>query len=205
MTQIGDILRVTAKQTLFGENMFNVFFYEVFAGSNGLLVLGAIADEWAAEWKLNIAAALSVEVELVEVKIENMTNGVDFIEFPTSQNGNIAGECSPSFVAYGVQQKRSTKVTRNGSKRFSGVPESQHTDNEVTLGQNEVDKVTAFCSTILTLTDYDGQGNDCNLDNVIVGRTKNAQGVYELDLSKINRVSSASMNTLITSQTSRKA
>jgi len=69
--------------------------------------------------------ALSSVVQILSVEMTNLDNPDDFALYvlPTPVAGDISGDSMPSFVAYGYTYERSTRATRNGAKRFVGVPE----------------------------------------------------------------------------------
>lgn len=204
MATIGDILRFTVKGTLHGEDLVNVFFYEIALGSTGSLIELNMIQEWASEFQSGVVGSLSNELEYQSLLIENLTNGLTFAEEPISVQGGSSSPALPSSVALAVRLLRSSKVTRNGAKRFAGLGESAVDGNDVTLGGANIAAIEGFCGSLLILTDYDGNGSNANLEPVIVGRTLNAGGVYELDLSKINSVSAAQIVFKTSTQNTRK-
>ena len=117
--------------------------------------------------------------------------------------GGVAGDVLPAFNAIGVKMLRSTKVTRNGAKRFAGVAESMQVNGQLIIAQAQKDVFEDFCSSQLTIPDLNSPEKEYNIMNVIIGRTLVGSN-YELDLSKWNSVLSAQVADTVTSQLSRK-
>lgn len=61
-------------------------------------------------------------------------NGLEFGIYadPSPNTGTLTGETLPSFVAVSVQQVRSSRATRHGWKRFTGITELSVVGNELT-------------------------------------------------------------------------
>lgn len=205
MAQIGDILRLTLNGTYLGQQVRNVFFYEVAVGSTGGLAIGGFVDEWETDFQTRVADYLNPLYTADNVLVENLTDGLQFENVSVDIEGGLAGTAMPSFVSMSVRQNRSSKLTRNGYKRYAGLSEETVTVNSVGFSQGVRDIIAAFHSGFLQYLDYDGNGNDYILENVIVGRTKNAQGVYEVDLNRVNPVFTALVQDLVTTQNTRKA
>lgn len=61
-----------------------------------------------------------------QIEIKNLTNQLDIYSRTIDVAGLVdvdAGGNMPSYVSYGFILRRETAATRNGSKRFSGIPD----------------------------------------------------------------------------------
>ena len=204
MGAVGDIIRVTHVYEVLGVQCRNVFFYEIDMSSTGLLDASEISNVFATEIAPEYAVFLDSDNEHKQVIVDNLTDGVDFHVRSTDIQGTVSGEGLASLIALNVTLPRVSKVTRNGSKRFSGFGENAIEEQDFVLPGTYTTAITNICLNYHSFVDYDGNGNDLNLAGVIVGRTKNASGVYELDLSKINRYGTPLINTKVTTQRTRK-
>ena len=193
--QVGDILRFTACQNLFGETACNVFYYVVAAWTGNLSYSDAL-DEFLTAVGAKQAAMQSTAVTWEQIKVENVTNGVDFdIKTSGLPSGGTTGDSLPSYVAAGFRLDRETGVTRNGFKRVAGIIEAQVLGNVFT-GASDGDTV-AYANALNDSLILDV--ND-ELVPVIVGR--NANGT--LDLTRINNITTVTIKPNITTQNSRK-
>lgn len=197
MTNVGDILRLTACQNIFDQRVCNVFYYLVGVWT-GNKTYKDILDSFEADVIPSIASIQSDELTWDLLELDNVTNGVEFFQKNIDIQGDgIGTPAMPSYVSVGVKLLRSTKVTRNGSKRIAGIQEGNVTDNNVDLNQVGIDAVQD--AMVLDLTDDINTPNFV-LEPVIVGRQPNGS----LDLARINPIASAQVKPLITTQNSRK-
>lgn len=125
MPAIDDVFRIIDFQTLLTEQCLNVYFYRVDAVA---VPAPTLADIW-----LNFTATMMSPVQNIQasqvdhylIRIENLMNPAEFLDTPmTGETGLVTGEVNPSFFAWSFLMRRTTKVTRNGGKRFPGVLES---------------------------------------------------------------------------------
>lgn len=127
-----DIIRITDIQTLFGQEVLNVYFYQV---NNVTPLIGdylAVFGEWFHDTILTPLIALQTS-DLVHTSLflENISNGVDIESFTTDfpvPGASATSDTMPPFVSWGFQLLREERNTRNGYKRFAGVPEIYVTD-----------------------------------------------------------------------------
>ena len=201
----GDIIRIQHVFEYLGQVGRNVFFYEISNVTDPTDPLFTWLDEYAAQVTSQIVAYQSNNLSYREIIAENLTDGVEISTLPYTETGTITGEPMPSYVAFNVKLSRRNKVTRNGSKRFSGVVESQVNGNVWTPPTGATADIQNFCSSSKQFVDYDGAGNDITIIPRIVGRTQNANGVYEIDLTRVNPIVGAVLNTTLTTQRTRKA
>lgn len=202
---IGDILQVQHVYTVLGEVCRNVFYYEIGPSDTTSQLATPYANWFAANIAPEYQVFLADDNTHDRIIVDNLTNGLDFGEATTDLAGAVVGDPLPSFVALNVTLQRTSKLTRNGSKRFSGFVETALTQQNWTLPAGAVTAVNNICATSLSDSDFLGLGTTMDLNQVIVGRTKNASNVYELDLSKINNIGGILQNPIATSQRTRKA
>lgn len=202
----GDILRITAFQALYGVQCLNTFFYEL-VSNTGDANYSDIATQFALQWGLEISPNLVTNHRMHTVKVENLSNGIDFFDLITVKDGTIAGEALPPFNGFYFKLVRSTLETRNGRKTIAGVPETSNAGSGTSPGAltNLNDAATWMGSMFI----WDVGGTpDFELQPVIVGRINTAAPgdppVYELDLSKINPIQNAQY-IRISSQNTRKS
>ena len=132
----GDFIRITDRQVYLEQQVLNVYFYRINdvtpLGDGYLTVFG---DSFV---DIVLPAVIAVQHEdLVhtELFLENLTNCVDILTYTDSfpVSGDYAtGEGMPPFVSWGVQLIRESRTTRNGYKRFAGVPEAAVADGLMT-------------------------------------------------------------------------
>lgn len=137
MADGNDIIRITDRQTLLGQVVLNVYFYQLQdTGTFGDGYLDDIAAHFV-EAVITPVTALQINVlEHTELFLENLTNGLDILTYDTDFpiEGSVSGEdVMPPFVSYGFQLIRESRATRNGYKRFAGVPENM-VDSGVYVG-----------------------------------------------------------------------
>lgn len=203
MAITGNILRLTTFISFLGQEVLNVDFRRFDDGGNGNVDEEEIATEFGqAYFQANMDTIMSNQATLVRVLCENMTDGVSFGDaFPNLTGTNGTSQPAPSYTAVTIRQNRTTKITRNGSKRLGGLHEGVFDGNEnLLIGGVTQPRVEAFYGAPVSLTGISGT---YTVEPIIVGRTL-VGSVYELDLSKINDVKSAAMSPVIKSQTSRR-
>ena len=204
MASIGDIIRLTVSGKYQGQDVVNVFFYEIGAGTTGAIVPEAWLPDWANEFEAKVLPTLSTDLIYDRIVYDNLTDGLEFADVGIDARGVDGSDPLPSANAMAVKMSRTTKITRNGAKRYAGLTETNVSGNDLTIGELSKADIEAFHDTILQIDDYDMSGGTLILVNVIVGRTKDGSGVYQLDLSKINWVSDAQVKSLTSTQNSRK-
>lgn len=199
------IIQITAKGRYLDQDIANVFHYRVESIDAGSADDTLFLQEWLALFVAQFSLLLVTDYSFVGASLDNLTDGISFADVGTSATGTLVGDPMPSSVCYAFKLSRSTKITRNGSKRFAGVSENNVSGNVHTFTGVVKDDLEAFLGSALVVdANPDGTVNDVVLSPIIIGRTLNADGVYELDLSKINLVNGAVMNPLVTTQNSRK-
>lgn len=206
---VGDIVRVIDFQSFLGQLMENVFFYRITAIP--VAYPDATIDETVC--LAYNAKVRSLMIALQEsscthgiTRMENVTNGIDFAEVNVPVDGGIVGDAEPSFMAYNFVLRRTTAITRNGSKRIGGLDEGGVSGNGITVVGAAL---TALAVAMAEPLEYPSGGLSVPFaEPVIVGRkkyvTSEGKDAYELDLTKINPIASAAF-TAVSTQRSRKA
>jgi hypothetical protein len=82
--------------------------------------------------------------------------------------------------------------------------ESQVINNNPDLSVIFATSLRTFLASIIIIPNVGFPTQSISLENVIVGRTLNAQGVYEIDLARVNFVESITIKQYVTTQNSRK-
>lgn len=143
----GDIIQITDVQVQKGQQVLNVYNYEV-------VTLTGLADNYLeviADWyeEVGLAAVRGIQSSsLVHIglRVINYTTGIDFLERPLA---NLAGvrpaPVLPPNVCWTFRLLRETRATRHGWKRYAGVAEQDQNngDNEG-LGAAQLDPVLNF-------------------------------------------------------------
>lgn len=195
-TNVGDIFRIKTCQELFSTELCNVFYYLV-AVWTGNLTLTDVASVFTTD-VVDVMRDIQVP-ELVHktITVENVTNGIDFVEIGINDPGTSDSDPLPAFVTATFSLNRSNKSTRKGRKAVSGLHEGMITNGVIQAGQPGMQAVSdAFAADLLSVT---GPGTDFVLEPIIVGR--NLDGT--LDLTRYQNVASVSYPVAST-QNSRK-
>lgn len=205
---VNDILSVKDFQSYQGQLLMNVYYFR-------LLAIPTVDSEPNEEQELLAAfqtqhsAAIALEqhtsLKHTLLRYDNLTNGIDFAERVVDIDGSISGDAEPSFVAFNYVMRRSTGLTRNGSKRIGGLSENSVVGNLPNLTGIRLEALGAAIGRGINAP---VMGGTLWAEPVIVGRTQAIPGdpssPYELDLSKINVVAGATF-TAVSTQRTRKA
>jgi hypothetical protein len=124
---LNDVIKVVANQRQNGQLVQNVYHYQVVT----LTGLEGPYLEIVRDWMINevlppILVIQSSQLVYESLFIINMSNGVDFLEHTFSPNLPGEGEVNvlPPYATMTFRLIRETLATRNGYKRFAGVPEN---------------------------------------------------------------------------------
>jgi hypothetical protein len=196
----GDILRITDKQTLAGQDVLNVYFYEASVITPGV-TLPEIIVEFSDNLVDQVRGVQSPDLNHARIVAENVTNGIDIDSATVNLAGQDgeAGPVLPNYVAGSYRLFVDDKTTRRGSKRISGIGEDRVEDND--YNPSSVSNAllnTALASPIEVTGTPVGEAT---LTPVIVGRDE----LGHLDLDRISVITSAANSETISSQVSRKA
>jgi hypothetical protein len=194
-----DVLRLTLCGTVFTEQACNVFFYLINIGS-GSPTLEDVLEGFRTVVLPSILDIQSQDVEYDTAEADNLTNGIDFGTDPlyAGITGNVSGEALPPYAAWAFTLERASKLTRNGAKRFAGVPESAQQDGVVTAGFNPT-LVTA-ATAIGTSFAYSNAQGAFSAFPLIVGVDTTGQR----DLSRVQIPTGAVANAVVSTQNTRK-
>ena len=204
MVKVGDVFQLVLKHEYLEQSVVNVYHYEVIASDLANFSFAELENHMLQRYAEQVLVTLSEELELVESVWDNLTTNDEFHQESASLFGEVVDQPMPSYVCYGIKLNRQSKVTRSGSKRICGVVEGAVVGNFHILPQPSVDLLELYFGGFQIYPDIDGQGSAVQLLPVIVGRTLNMSGKYVLDLSKINRVLTATVINAVTTQNSRK-
>lgn len=198
--EVADLIQIDARTMHLGRETHNVFHYRVASRDEGI-TYADVANHFEDWWTSKVAPIQSANAQLDLVEITNLTNGLDIHQSTFTTNGLLSGDDLPSFCSWGFRLIRTTRLTRHGSKRFVGVIEAQTVGNEpISTFLDELSTTAVGLKTGILVS---GTTIDITLTPVIIGRTKNVSGVYELDTTKVNLVADAEF-TALTTQNSRK-
>lgn len=198
---IGDILQVVVDGRSLGEDTTNVYYYEVEAVN----VNQDQYDNWLEAFVDTVIApqipVMNTDTVFTQYTVKNLTNGLDYAVRSELMTGTLAGVSLPAYLTFSAQLVRSTLVTRNGGKRFSGLVEAGVTGNTI----NWVPAQKLAFEEGLIADVGDGLTDGIEAKAVIVGRfPQSSPQAGELDLSRINDISAARLGNRVTSQVSRK-
>jgi hypothetical protein len=130
----GDLLQIIDHQTYLGEDLMNVYYYRWFsAPALDNVVYTDLLDDFKEVVQDKVREVQVTALEHTTLEIKNLSNGVDFAVIPIDLTGVIpASEDAllPSYITIGFRLLRDSLVTRNGSKRYSGIIETAVEGNE---------------------------------------------------------------------------
>lgn len=117
---IGDVIEVSVRQDLDGEEMFNVFHVAVLNGSSPITdVATRVINQWiTTHWQNLVSTALT----FVEVTVRNLFDDTEQAIVPVALDGTLAGDVLPPHDAAQISMATGNP-TIAGSKRFGGANE----------------------------------------------------------------------------------
>lgn len=133
VANLGDLIQVVDNQLYLAQQVLNVYYYRITS-------ITPLADPYLptlSDWFEDnvIPAVCDIQADaLIHVSREwrNLTNGTDLYTVTEAVPGSQAtptASLTPSYVSAGFMLQRESLVTRNGYKRFAGIPEHQITGN----------------------------------------------------------------------------
>lgn len=128
----GGLLKVRLLQNYVGQNLENVYYYWNQANSEPASFVALGADF---NLKIVDTIALLQDTGLIFQSVVMSTvlgTLPDLPISPTTATGALTGEDTTSFLAFAFRLNRTTKETRNGSKRYAGLTETNVIGNFVT-------------------------------------------------------------------------
>lgn len=205
MLSIGDIIKITVNQNYGNQLLQNVFFYRMTAlpeQDDYPDYYEFIAARFNAVVGIPMRALQATATLHTVYNVKNLTDGIDFFDKVFNVGGNQEPPFATSFLAVNFILRRSTGVTRNGSKRLGGLSESATEGNAITLPAVPLAAFEAALAADLVTSDAVPVPF---AEPVIVGRkieiNDEGEEVYVLDLTKINPISSAGATAASTQRT----
>lgn len=129
----GDLIQLTDRQSLYGQTILNVYYYRYIVVAPAS---SAIYPAFVTEWMDNVLAAiLAIQHPILNhnlIEVRNLSNGIDIYQLPIDEDGSAVSpgdDTLPSYASVGFQLNRESLVTRNGYKRFAGIPEDHTNGN----------------------------------------------------------------------------
>ena len=199
-----DIIQLEIQGDLENQDIRNVFHYRILTDAPAFITLDDVFLQWAARFDSDVMFAFTNALAYRFISAKNLTVPIQIFETGISAFGGQAGEYLPVHDALSIKLVRSTGLTRNGRKSYSGITESYSANGMFILNDPDTLLFEEFHGTILDFVTDDDPAIAVSFEPVIVGRTKDAQGVYQLDLNKTNRIANAKMNKKISTQNTRK-
>jgi len=140
MVAEGDILEFRLRSRYGAGLTQNLNVFQFFVSAlTGTPLLELMDAEMILDWWTNvkpfIAAVTSTGIFYTGVDVFNLSNPIEFggMDFVPPDTGGVAGEILPPYASWGFLYKRRNTTTRNGYKRFAGVPESLQADGIATV------------------------------------------------------------------------
>jgi hypothetical protein len=198
--EIGDLLELSVRQTLLGEQCFNIYQY-VCSGLVGDVHLLNFLQEVRDTMIPEQVALQSQDVNVDELRAENLSNGLDFSVLGVDIDGTIAVPSMPSATAAAFKLEVATRETRPGSKRLCGLSEDDVTGN---LWAPAAPDLTAYLAQLESWIVAEGDDPPDNATFImqIIGRDPITK---QYDLDRRQHVSNVSVRGTVTTQTSRRA
>lgn len=121
---VGDIYEFTLRQRLLGQDVLNVFHYDVVADLGGGVTGNDLAYWVWNQLDLQIKAIQSDSLTYVQMDCLQITGGVTIGSYVIGEAGTETGTpVNPAFFAWGFRYNRASAASRHGYKRFAGVGE----------------------------------------------------------------------------------
>jgi hypothetical protein len=124
-----DVLRLKVFRSLLGQSYLSVGYFLVSREILGGADLDAVTAIFAQDLCSVEKVLQSAQVTYIRVEADSpQTPDISTYAYDPGVVGNISGDCLPASSAVSVLLRRASKITRNGYKRFSGVPEAQQSN-----------------------------------------------------------------------------
>lgn len=199
--QVGDIIQITAKGISLAEPVVNVYYYQVETFVVGVDPYVAWLNDFRTKVMTPLKAVLNTSTAYNDYTLINVTNNVDYAVLAATDTGTLPGLPVAPHVTFSAQLVRSSRVTRNGSKRFSGLVEEGINGSLINwVAAQKLALENGLAADITT-----GGALPMEAKAVVVGRIPSGfPNAGDLDLSRINDIASARLGNRVTSQVSRK-
>lgn len=202
--QVGDVVQIKANQIYRGENVLNIFYYEVTAVTNEVGVSN-VCQEFDEVVCNNWDNIVNDSWSLPILTGAELTRGIDIGFFASERVGQLTppdGDKLPGFVCFQVKFPRSVGNIRSGFARFSGI---SHDDLDNNLLTNAF-KLSAqpFVSSLTFSLTAESSVGQATLVPITLGRVK-VSDKYVFDFTRKDRRESATLMDQVTHQVSRKS
>ncbi len=133
----GPVFQMVLQGTIFDQNFFNVFYY---VNDDGI---ETTADDAGVAFHIgvlpNLRGIQNIAVEYTNLSVQGVRDNDEIASIDLlGENGTVTGsDCLPPFVAWAYIYARSSRLMRNGYKRFPGVSEAWQNGGEVATGTPE--------------------------------------------------------------------
>lgn len=121
----GDFYEVIDKQSQGGQTILNVFVFQV-TGADA--TAENVALTWQADQAIQISSLQSSSLVHDNVTVNNLNDLSDFWVETLGIVGEQPGDVLPPYDCVALFYVRTTRASRNGWKRFAGVPEAHQND-----------------------------------------------------------------------------
>lgn len=187
-TATSGIYVAVVEQSYFGDTLFNTFaFHNPTLGDDEQSLLATQMDTVIVPEMSNIQ---SQSLNYENIRVANLTGNLADVNItPAQGQGGVTGSVMASFVAAAYRYQRTTKETRNGSKRFGGMVEENVIGGSFTVAFN------ALLDTLAGIL----EGSLLSFDPIILRQPEVSSGTY-----LYNPVLSVQNLDRLTTQSSRK-
>lgn len=211
----GDVYEITVVQDLKGQEVLNIYFYEVteiWIDTNPTFAQ-ALVEDFVENTLPDILAISTGDLTVSLVKGRNLFNEADSYSLPVSLEGTLydaSADTQTTFNAVGFTLGGETTAVKAGAKRFAGVADAVAVDGVITDGTMLTN--CAGASTALERALQVGFliGSDVAIPVIVKRVRTGTPGNYEYRLpatqaeSVQTRIINALFSVLVTSQVSRK-
>lgn len=187
------LYEIRLRQTMLGQEVVNMFYYMQFETGDPIM-LSQVGTTFKNDVYDTIRTIQAGSAEGLDLRVRRIGGVQEDVTSLLGEDGTRPGPTLNSFSAWGFKLDRTTIDTRNGSKRFAGISETDVEGNEpATLMETILDDVAAVLAINLSMA------NGAILEPVIFRR-----GSFTDPDWFGNKVDDAIFNA-VTSQVSRKA
>jgi hypothetical protein len=131
---VNDVYSLTLRQTLLGQRINNVFFYEQIAAytpTSGTIAQ-ALAEAFEDQILSFVNSMQTTDVSNVQIDAENLFSDTDLASIPITGGGGAGTNTVSAFMAFPFKFAVAGKSTKAGSKRIGGVASNLQSDGVVT-------------------------------------------------------------------------
>ena len=200
----GDVAQLELVGSLQGQVVRNVFHYRIDHTEGGAVNIASVIPLWFIDFDTMVLPSLHQTMLYNQVLGKNLMNPLQIYDESVTASGDGLGQCLPVHDTMSVKLIRTSGVTRNGRKSYSGVDEGNTQDGDLLTGQGFIDDIEDFHRDTKTYALPATPSITVDFVPVIVGRTKDANDVYQLDVTKINVIRDAAVSLRVRTQNTRK-